>query len=180
MSTVRVLEIGQAIERVALTREVVVDAAQHHRAAQLLARCRELGAREPVHGDDRRRRGAATSAEGSTSPQNATRRYVVSASCAVPEIEADDVLGLEPVAGLLERLARHGGEQRFALLEMARPVGSGRGCRRRALLDHEELAVALDDRGDRDVDAPCHRPTIFEVAGLRVRFHRRSTASRTC
>ena len=56
------------------------------------------------------------------------------------------------------------------------PLAAPRG----ALLDHEELAAALDDSCDSDVDAACHRPTIFEAAVLRVRFHRRSRAIRTC
>src|SRR6185503_16396745 len=99
---------------------------------------------------------------------------------AVPEIEADDLLGLESVPGFLERLADDGGKHRFAALQMPGRLVQDESAARGALLDHEEPAAALDDRRDGDVDAPCHRPTIFEAAGLRVRFHRRSTTTRTC
>src|SRR5262249_30852064 len=99
---------------------------------------------------------------------------------AIPEIKADDVLGVEPMARLLECLADHGGEQRFSALEMSGRLVEDELVGACALLDHEEPAAALDDRGYRDVDAPCHRPTIFEAAGLRVRFHRRSRSIRTC
>src|SRR5688572_10566530 len=139
----------------------------------------ELRAREPMHGDDAlvERRDVGGRLDRAAESDAQIRRVGLAA---VPEIETDDVLGLEPMARFLERLANHRGEERFAALEMAGGLVQYEIAARGALLDDEELAAALDDCGDRDVDTPCHRPTIFEAAGLRARFHRRSITTRTC
>src|SRR5688572_17505704 len=114
----------------------------------------ELRTREPMHGDDavvERRHVGGRLDRAAESDAQVSRVGVA----AVPEIEADDVLGLEPMARFLERLANHRGEERFAALEMAGGLVQYEIAARGPLLDDEELAAALDDCGDRDVDTPC-------------------------
>ena len=73
----------------------------------------------------------------------------------LPEVDADDFARDERPAGLLERLARDGLLQGFAVLEVSgglvqhHPAAS-------ALLDQQELAVAFDDGGHGDVRLPYH------------------------
>ena len=69
---------------------------------------------------------------------------------------------LEAIARLLERLADDGVEQGFAGLEVAGGLVQHEPAAD-ALLDEEEAAVALDDRGDRDVD------TLRHASKLRVK-----------
>ena len=137
------------IERSSAAREVVVDAAQHHRAAQARLAREQLLARQPVRADDAvvERAGPV----GAAAPCRRTRRAGTSCRVsALPEVDADDVLRLERPARLLERLADDGVEQRFAVLEVAGRLIE-HDAAADAFLDEQELAVALDDRGDRDV-----------------------------
>jgi hypothetical protein len=70
-----------------------------------------------------------------------------------PLIDADQRRRPEAPGGLLQRLARAGGDQRLALVEVP-----GRLVEAQAvvgfLLDQQEAAVALDQRGDGDIGFP--------------------------
>ncbi len=73
----------------------------------------------------------------------------------LPEVDADDFARDERPAGFLERLARDGLLQGFAVLEVTGGLVQHHPAAR-ALLDQQELAVAFDDGGHGDVRLPYH------------------------
>ena len=115
---------------------------------------RQLLAVEPAGAQD----AVIEGARGIVTLQLATERDTQEGLAQVrglPEVDADDFAWDERPAGFLERLARDGLLQGFAVLEVTGGLVQHHPAAR-AFLDQQELAVAFDDGGHGDVRLPYH------------------------
>src|SRR6185437_11233876 len=145
-------QIAQAGQRQPLTGQPGVDARQHQRAAQAIAESGDLGAAQP-------QRPANAGVERATRVmidrlrRKAEAHHHFAMFGTAPLLHPDQVLQRHRPAGFLQRLARGGGREALAILEMAsrlvvhQPAGN-------FLLDHQ-IALAIGDHaGHGDVRAP--------------------------
>ena len=158
------------VERVAPPGEVIVYAAHHQRRAVAGRLAPDLLRREPYRADDAGVEGTTGLGPGDLARESeADVGHVVGAGMIL--IDPQQARRFESAGGLFQRLARNGADQGFARVEMpGRLVEEAPAIG--VLLDQQEAAVALDDRGHGDVGFPDHVPTLEGALYRLGRTHR--------
>src|SRR5690606_2088215 len=156
-------EILEDRQRVALTGEIVVDAALNLRASVAMLLAPDLARREPEGADDALVESPV--ALFAQRPRDEREAQVGDPLYRVtPAGYAEQRLRLDVPGRFLGRLAHDRVEQRFPFVQMARRLVEHQGAVG-ALLDEEKAAVALDHGGDRYVRLPHHARKCNPVPG---------------
>ena len=142
----------QQVERKAGAVQVVIDAPLHQGAAVLRGAPGDFLAGQPQRAQDAvvERTAGIMRAELAAEGEAQVGRRIGSRPLGAPQVDADQLRRREGERSLLERLARRGGEQALARIEVARGLVQADAFGG-LLLDQQEAAAALDDgrHGDR-------------------------------